>query len=225
MRKFVRRGSWRRRARISHWRGHWRGGARGVGVRRRRARWGAGAVNGATGAGRGGRRCPVSASTTGTTTTNTTTSTTATTTSTAGRGGRRGPRPLCCPLAARGRLRRRRHGRDLPGQRAGVERLGLLGRRVVRGLGVRLEGLAPRLGLGRRALGAWRVVGQGAHGPAGGAEGVWKHLDEVAREHAHGAPVAKEPPRPPRPVACVEALDQVALYEAQVALRLIRLVR
>lgn len=225
VRKIVRRRSWRRRARISHrlGRGHWRGGSRGVRVRRRRGR--RGPVKGAAGAGRGGRSsavsaaagrggrgCPVRATTTTTTSTITTTA--------AGRGGRRGPRrPLRRPLAARG-LRRRRHGRGLPRQRARVERLGLLGRGVVRGLGVGLEGLPPRLGLGRRVLGARRVAGQGAHGPAGGAEGVWQHLDEVAREHAHGAPVAEEPPRPPRPVARVEALDQVALYEAQVAFRL-----
>lgn len=78
-------------------------------------------------------------------------------------------------------------------------------------LGLRLGAVLARDGLGAPvAIAApWLVV-------------FAEQLDKVAREQPNHAPVALQPSHPPRAIAGVEHLDQVALYESEVALSLQR---
>jgi len=92
---------------------------------------------------------------------------------------------------------------------------------VMRCLGVGLKWLSegPRLlggtpGTGRVAVGQW------ADRSGGWAEVVGQNLDEVGGKHAHSSPVAKQPAGPPRAIAGVEALDEVALNKTKIALGL-----
>ena len=47
-----------------------------------------------------------------------------------------------------------------------------------------------------------------------------EQLDKVAGEKSNHAPVALQPAHPPRAITGVEHLDQVALYESEIALGL-----
>ena len=68
-------------------------------------------------------------------------------------------------------------------------------------------------------LGAWSALGRrhGACRPADRSEVIWEDLDEVGREEADHSPISAQSARPPRPVAGIEAFDQVALYETKIS--------
>lgn len=104
----------------------------------------------------------------------------------------------------------------------------------VRGAGSRIgrEGLAEHallllrhrlgLGLGLRAVLPRHRLGAAVAARAPRLVVVAEQLDKVAGEQPDHAPVALQPAHPPRAIAGVEHLDQVALYESEIALGLCR---
>lgn len=101
--------------------------------------------------------------------------------------------------------------------------LGLFGARVVRRLCVSLKGLAERLGLGSHGSRARSAaVGQRAGRPRGRAKAIGEEGDKIRRKGADGPSISVEAADPPRTVAGVQTLNQVALNEAEVALGLPR---
>ena len=67
-----------------------------------------------------------------------------------------------------------------------------------------------------RGLGAG-IIGHRARRARRRTEVLWQDLDKVGGEQADGPPVTPETARPPRAIAGVQALNQVALDEAEIA--------